>query len=75
MFPPMHQLVRLGHALAEWPVSSQQQARRNAMIALNACAKRRAEREDVDAYLAGRAARRQGTPTEVAPDAGVSAHG
>ncbi len=60
MFPPMRHLVRLGHAIAEWPVESQQQARRNAMVALNACARRRAEREDVASYLAGRSARRDG---------------
>lgn len=59
MFPPMSQLVRLGQAaLAEWSVASQQQACRNAMIATSACAKRRAEREDVASYLAERAARR-----------------
>lgn len=56
MFPPVRQLVRLGRMISDWPVASQQQARRNAMVALTACAHRRAEREDVAAYLAGRAA-------------------
>ena len=74
MFTPMNQLVRLGQALSEWPVASQQQARRNAMIALNDCARRRAEREDVASYFAGRAR----TAEESAPasaDPGVAAHG
>ena len=57
MFPPMSRLVRLGQAISEWPVASQQQARRNAMVALTACAHRRAEREEVASYLAERAAR------------------
>jgi hypothetical protein len=54
MFSPMNQLVRLGQAISAWPVSSQQVARRNAMVALNACAVRRAEREDVASFLAAR---------------------
>ncbi|MDZ5622952.1 hypothetical protein [Nocardioides bizhenqiangii] len=53
----MRHLVRLGHAISDWPVASQQQARRNAMVALTACADRRAEREDVASYLAERATR------------------
>jgi hypothetical protein len=36
----------------DWPVASQQQARRNAMVASTACAQRRVEREDVADYLA-----------------------
>ena len=55
MFSPMDQLVRLGKTISEWPVASQQQARRNAMIALNDCARRRAEREEVASFLAARA--------------------
>ena len=35
-----------------WSVDSQQGARRNAMVANTALAARRAERQDVDAYLA-----------------------
>ena len=56
MFPPMSHLVRLGQSISEWPIASQQQARRNAMVALTACAQRRAEREEVASYLAERAA-------------------
>jgi hypothetical protein len=42
-----------------WPVQSQQGARRNALIANTAMAARRAEREDVNAFFASRAPRRQ----------------
>lgn len=54
MFSPLPHLVRLGRAVSEWPVASQQHSRRNAMVALTACADRRAEREEVAAYLAER---------------------
>ncbi|MGZ4447633.1 MAG: hypothetical protein ACXVEC_12940 [Nocardioides sp.] len=39
--------------LLRWPVESQQVARRNAMIASTALAQRRAEREEVEEFLAG----------------------
>ncbi|MGA8256385.1 MAG: hypothetical protein WB767_07390 [Nocardioides sp.] len=38
--------------LREWPVASQQQARRNAMVAATACAQRRSERDDVADFIA-----------------------
>lgn len=38
----------------QWPVESQQQARRNAMLAATAATQRRVEREDVADYLARR---------------------
>jgi hypothetical protein len=57
----MRHLVRLGQAISDWPVESQQQARRNAMVAVNACAHRRAEREDVASYLAAKASRHDGS--------------
>ncbi|VXB83097.1 hypothetical protein [Nocardioides sp. AX2bis] len=41
-----------------WSVGSQQRARRNAMVAATDCAQRRAEREDVEDFLARRAGRR-----------------
>ena len=76
MFPTMRPLVRLGQTITEWPVASQQQARRNAMVALTACAQRRAEREDVASFLAERS-----TPstdaragTAASPDPGVAVH-
>ena len=50
---PLAQLVR--HRLRDWPVESQQGSRRNAMIASTALAQRRAEREDVEHFLASRA--------------------
>ncbi len=45
---PLRGLVQ---RLQDWPVASQQQARRNAMVAATACAQRRAERDDVADYL------------------------
>ncbi len=39
-----------------WPVQSQLGARRNAMIANTALAERRAERQDVEEFLASRTA-------------------
>ena len=51
-----------------WPVQSQQGARRNAMIANTALAARRAEREDVEAFLASRA------PSAARPQLPVAAH-
>ncbi len=41
--------------LRAWPVTSQHQARRNAMVAATACAQRRAERQEAADYLDGRA--------------------
>ncbi|MBM7519427.1 hypothetical protein [Nocardioides nitrophenolicus] len=49
-------LTRLVHT---WSVALQQQARRNAMVALTACTQRRAEREDVETFLAARAGARR----------------
>lgn len=57
----------LGRARA-WPVESQQGSRRNAMIACTALAARRAEREDVEAFLDAAEDRRQ-------PVAAPAAHG
>jgi len=39
----------------EWSVASVQGARRNALVANTACARRRAERQEVADYLAARA--------------------
>ena len=74
MYPPMRHLVRLGQAISDWPVASQQQARRNAMVALTACAHRRAEREDVASYLAERATRSERPAAVAAADPEVAAH-
>ncbi len=74
MFTPMNQLVRLGQAVYEWPVASQQQARRNAMVALTACARRRAEREEVASYFADRSGQRDEPAVVTTADPGVAAH-
>ena len=47
-------LPNLAAAARTWAVESQQVARRNAMLAATECAQRRAERRDVEDYLAGR---------------------
>jgi hypothetical protein len=55
--PPVTSPLRgLVQRLQDWPVASQQQARRNAMVAATACAQRRAERDDVADYLHARTA-------------------
>lgn len=41
------------HVVRRWPVASQQQSRRNAMIASTALAQRRADLEEVEEFLAG----------------------
>ena len=46
--------VRLWDRLKAWPVESQLGARRNAMVATTTLTARRAEREDVEAYLRSR---------------------
>lgn len=75
MFTPMNQLVRLGQAVYEWPVASQQQARRNAMVALTACARRRAEREEVASYFADRSVQREAPTGITTAGTGVAARG
>ncbi len=66
--------ILLGHPavlavvrLRAWAVDSQQHARRNAMVAATACAERRAQREDVQDYLARRASASPGPVTADAP--------
>ena len=44
----------VGDRVRTWSVTSQHGARRNAMIASTALAARRAERQDVEAFLASR---------------------
>ncbi len=51
----------------EWPVTAQQHARRNAMIAATACAARRVEREEVADYLRSR--RSPAVESDAAPTA------
>lgn len=57
---------KLVTALTQWPVESQQQARRNAMIASTALAQRRAELDEVEELLAALGGDR---PAEVAAQA------
>jgi hypothetical protein len=65
----------LGPVLA-WPVESQQQARRNAMVASTALAQRRAEREDVEEFFAARGKDTGSTrAASVAPRTARVAHG
>ncbi len=59
----LHQLPRtpwrLVSAAATWHVTSQQQARRNALVASTALTRRRQERMDVEDFLLQHAARSQ----------------
>lgn len=48
----MSPLAQPFRALLDWPTSSLQRARRNAMVAANELARRRAEADEVDAFLA-----------------------
>ncbi|QCW51423.1 hypothetical protein FE634_15275 [Nocardioides dongxiaopingii] len=50
---PWRVLVQM---VRDWPVASQQQARRNAMVATTSCARRRVERQEVADFLAARPA-------------------
>jgi hypothetical protein len=51
----------VAHRVHSWSVESQHAARRNAMVATTALAERRAERLDVDAYVAALRARPSGS--------------
>jgi hypothetical protein len=65
---------RLLTPLLKWPVESQQQARRNAMIASTALAQRRAEREDVEEFFAALGKDTVSAPPVLTP-ASRAAHG
>ena len=60
--------------LEAWAISSQQRARRNAMIATTALAQRRAELLEVEEFLAGLTARTLVASVAVEP-AAAAAHG
>jgi hypothetical protein len=49
-----HLVGRTADAVRRWPVESQLQARRNAMVAATALAQRRAELDEVEEFLAAR---------------------
>lgn len=61
-------LTPVRHWLHQWAVASQQQSRRNAMVAATALTQRRSETREVQDYLAGQGVRRGGreVPTAVA---------
>jgi hypothetical protein len=52
MYTPTHLVA----TAVRWPVQSQQRARRNAMVASNALARRRVELDEVEEFLATLAA-------------------
>lgn len=56
-------------ALVAWPTTAHHQARRNAMVALTECTRRRAEREDVERFLAARVVAAEGR-TDSGEDSG-----
>ncbi|MBC9735010.1 hypothetical protein [Nocardioides marmotae] len=56
-------LPALVHRVREWPEASQLQARRNAMVASTALARRRAEQVEVEEFLAVLAGTTRTTPT------------
>ena len=56
---PLAPLSSLIHGLRSWPQTSQEQARRTAMLAATACAQRRVERQEVEEYFADHAAPRE----------------
>ncbi|NHC22324.1 hypothetical protein G6553_03930 [Nocardioides sp. IC4_145] len=66
-------LPTLVRRVREWPEESQLQARRNAMVASTALARRRAERIEVEEFLAARAM--TAAPAAPATPAGRVAHG
>ncbi len=68
MHTPAAPISHLIHSLRSWPQTSQEQARRNAMIAATACAQRRVERQDVDAYFAALIAPSEPPPQRVRAD-------
>jgi hypothetical protein len=54
MHLPTLPLTALINDLRTWPQTSQEQARRNAMLAATACAQRRIERQEVEEFFAAR---------------------
>ncbi len=52
MRSPSLPFTSLINDLRSWPQTSQEQARRNAMLAATACTQRRVERQEVEEYFA-----------------------
>jgi hypothetical protein len=65
----MNLFLRAVNTVNVWALASQHQARRNAMIASTRLAQRRAERIDVEEFLARAADRRAADGTSPAPAA------
>lgn len=60
--PAQHALT-LGRSIAAWPLTSQQGARRNAMLASTEIRRRRQEQQDVEAFLLAHRPRRRPVAT------------
>lgn len=71
---PLERTMNPLRMLDRWAVGSQQQARRNAMIASTALAQRRAELTEVEDYLSAMAGPAPLAPT-VQEEAATAAHG
>jgi hypothetical protein len=56
------------NSLRSWPQTSQEQARRNAMLAATACTQRRVERQEVDDYFASLTAPPESLPQQARAD-------
>jgi len=68
MHTPAAPISQFIHSLRSWPQTSQEQARRNAMIAATACAQRRVERQEVDDYFASITAPPEPLPQQARAD-------
>ncbi|WP_435742563.1 hypothetical protein [Nocardioides sp. SYSU DS0663] len=75
--PPRQLLHLVLDRARQWPVESQLQARRNAMVAATALTQRRAEHDEVEAYLAALHGqhRERTAPTSAAAERGHLRHG
>jgi hypothetical protein len=65
MHLPNLPLAALVHDLRTWPQTSQEQARRNAMLAATACAQRRIERQEVEEFFAARVPQAEPDPARI----------
>jgi hypothetical protein len=68
MHTPATPIAALIHNLRSWPQTSQEQARRNAMLAATACTQRRVERQEVDDYFASLTAPPEPLPHQARAD-------
>ncbi|MET0525038.1 MAG: hypothetical protein ABWZ91_09560 [Nocardioides sp.] len=68
MHSPAAPIASLIHHLRSWPQTSQEQARRNAMLAATACTQRRIDRQEVDDYFASLTAPPEPQPQQARAD-------